>query len=92
MKEFKDIDEALNYKEPPLVQITQVTGFFKTPNSDRLTSFTVAGGWTVFASNINQTDEYFGDPRYEIGSKILYFCIDSVLPAPLEEALMGSIS
>ena len=92
MIELKSLEEALEYKAPPQVQITSITDMMPTPGSDRLTSYTLAGGWTIFSSNVNQDPEngINGDPRYQIGSKVVYFAIDSVVPAPLEEFLCGN--
>lgn len=91
MIELKSLEEAIEFKAPPQVQITSITDVMKTPGSDRLHSFTLAGGWTIFSSNINQGGEgEFGEPRFKVGDKVVYFALDSVLPAPLEEALMGN--
>lgn len=92
MIELKSIEEAIEFKAPPLVQITSVTGVCPTPKSDRLHNFTVAGGWTIFSSNINQDPEngINGDPRYKVGDKVIYFSIDTVLTPELEEILCAN--
>ena len=90
MIELKSLEEALEYKAPPQVQITSITDVMKTPGSDRLHNFQLAGGWTIFSSNINQGGEgEFGEPRYKVGDRVLYFALDSVCPAPVEELLLG---
>ena len=91
MIELKSLEEALEFKAPPLVQITSITEVVKTPGSDRLHSFQMAGGWTIISSNINQgpNDGEWGEPRYKVGDKCLFFAIDSMCPQPLEEFLLA---
>jgi RNA ligase (TIGR02306 family) len=67
-------------------EIVKINSLEKTPGSDRLTNFGILG-WSVISSNINQTDEYFGDPRYQIGDQVVYIPIDSIITKKLEDYL-----
>jgi RNA ligase (TIGR02306 family) len=88
MIELKSLEEALEYKAPPQAQIAIISEVLPTPNSDRLHSFTMKGmDWTVISSNIEQTEESFGLPRYEGGAKVIYIAIDSILKPELEAHL-----
>lgn len=88
MIELKSLEEALEYKAPPQAQVAQIGEFVRTPGSDRLHSFNIAGlGWTVISSNINQTETEYGAPRYSTGDRCIYIAIDSVLPEKLEKFL-----
>ena len=88
MIELKSLEEALEYKAPPQAQVAVIGSVAKTPGSDRLHSYTMKGmDWTVISSNIDQTEEDFGRPRYQEGSVVIYIAIDSVLPRPLESHL-----
>lgn len=78
------LDEALHI--PPQAEVVEIKSVMKTPGSDRLHNFGVHG-WTVISSNINQTEESFGEPRYQVGDKVIYIAIDSVLPSKLESWL-----
>lgn len=88
MLELKSLEEAIEYKAPPQAQVAVIGSVTKTPGSDRLHSYTMKGmDWTVISSNINQTEESFGEPRYKEGDRIIYISIDSCIPAPLEAHL-----
>jgi RNA ligase (TIGR02306 family) len=81
------LDEILN-TTPALAQVVEIKDAIKTPGSDRLTSYSLKGmGWTVISSNINQTEENFGEPRYKPSDKVIYIAIDSILPEKLERLL-----
>ena len=81
------MDEVLN-TTPAQAQVVEIKDSIRTPGSDRLTNYGIKGlGWTVISSNINQTDTYFGDPRYQPGAKVIYISTDSLLPVKLEQHL-----
>lgn len=89
MLELRSLEEALDFKAPPQAQIVVIEKFSKTPGSDRLTSYQVCGSWTVISSNVDQTEDFYGVPRYPIGAKVAYIQMDSVLSKKLENILIG---
>ena len=80
------LEEALEFKAPPQAEIVEINSVCKTAGSDRLHNFGVHG-YTVISSNINQTADNFGEPRYKVGDKVAYIAIDSVITEELEKLL-----